>query len=115
MKIIIENFKCPSWNLFYSGTHWSKRKKLVDEIHQIVYYLSKKNKLKPFKNKVAINFEIYYRQARLHDPDNACIKPFIDGLVMSGILKDDNYHCIDEISIRIKQGKENKIIIKIYE
>lgn len=116
MQIIIDNFKCPSWNTLYSSKHWTVRKKMADEIHQLVFYSVKQQikNIKPFEKKVKIIFEIHYKDNRRHDPDNAAIKLILDGLVLAGLLKDDSTKEIKEISIRMKKGQlQNKIIINI--
>ena len=114
MIIEIDNFKCPSLNILYAGVHWAKRKKMVDEIHQLVYYQAI-NKEK-FNQPVKISYEIHYKGKRRHDPDNAAIKIFTDGLVLAGVLKDDSLKEIKEISITMKNNQPtDKIIIKIDE
>ena len=116
MEIVIDNYKCPSWNTFYAGVHWTKRKKKADEIHSLVFGIVHNIKKKVYKLPVKIEIDIHYKDRRRRDPDNACIKPFIDGLVQSGILKDDSSKEIEEISIRLRtEQKEDKITINIYE
>ncbi len=112
-------YKCPSWNDFYMGKHWSIRKKLADEIHELVMFSVRSNRdyLKPkevFKT-CNIFFEIEYKGNRRHDPDNCCVKLFIDGLVKEGIIEDDNSDIVKEIAIRCNNGEQDKVIIHINE
>ena len=115
MRIVIDDFKLPSWNIFYAGKHWHVRKQKADELHQLISYHCYQNKIMgPIKNKVKIHFEIHYKDKRRHDPDNACIKPLIDGLVLIGILKDDSTKEISEIKIKMKVSqKTNQVIMDI--
>src|SRR3990167_9624982 len=39
--ITIKNFRCPSWNKIYSIRHWAKRKAIVDEVRELVFYNKK--------------------------------------------------------------------------
>ncbi len=121
MIIVINNFKCPTWNSIYSSPHWSTRAKQVNEMKKLGYHLAlaERNKQKkeivfPFKNKVNLDFEIHYKDNRRRDIDNAFIKPFLDSLVLVGILKDDNTRYIKKITLRMKVGQlEDKVIINI--
>ena len=117
MKIIIDNYKLPSWNELYAGGHWIKRKKLADEAHELVHwavYQTPKPKPLPFKKKVVIEYEIHYKDKRRRDHDNANVKLITDGLVLSGILADDSTKEIDYIKVQVKIGQpSNKVIINI--
>ena len=117
-KLVLEDCKVPTWNIMYSGVHWSKRRKLVDQIHSLVFYSTAEQigthtgclVTKP----VILDFEIHYKDKRRRDPDNACIKPFIDGLVQAGLLYDDSTEQIRAIIIKMKiKQPSNKVIIKI--
>ena len=116
MEIVINNFKCPSWNTYYAGKHWSQRKKKADEIHALVWLsvLEQVKESVPFSKKVKLIYTVCYKDKRRRDADNAAIKFFTDGLVEANILKDDSAEYVDEISIKIKTGQvDNKVIIKI--
>lgn len=108
--------KCPSWNDMYAGQHWSKRKKLAEEIHELVYFsiLKEGKNFKETFDSCNIFFDIYFKGKRRRDPDNCNVKLFIDGLVMAGVIEDDNSDIIQEIAIRCRTGAEkDKIIIII--
>ena len=81
MKIILDNFKCPSWNEYNSRSHWAKAKKKNDEIYWLVREAVQKSEIEKFKEKVKLIFEIHYKGNRRHDPDNSFLKPIIDGIV----------------------------------
>ena len=117
MQIVIKDFKLPSWNKFYSGVHWAKRKQIVDEAHELVVWAVYQVKNKPELpiKKAIIVYEIYYKDKRRHDVDNCAVKLITDGLVKAGVFKDDNYKIIPEITIRIACGKTDKVVINIEE
>ena len=114
--ITIKDFKCPSWNTYYAGVHWAMRKKKMDEIHELVYWAAHSSKIEPCVDKISILFKVNYSSKRRHDPDNCCVKPFVDGLVKAGILKDDSTKEIESITINCNTEQEtNEVIIDIYE
>ena len=49
------------------------------------------------------------------DADASFTKWFTDGLVAAGVLVDDNAKCIRKISTEEKSGKENELVIEIWE
>ena len=108
------SMKMPSWNTYYAGVHWSKRKRKADELHNLVFCAAKA--LKKVKRVKQCNITViaWYKGKRKHDPDNMYIKPFIDGLVMAGILPDDDCTVVKQISLRaINDCKEDKIFITL--
>lgn len=119
MKLILNQFKMPSWNEYNSRSHWAKAKKKNDEIYWLVYEAIKNSGYKDINDllqnkKVKLIFEIHYKGNRRHDPDNSFLKPIIDGIVKCGLLRDDSTKEIKEIIIRARVGqKENKVIIDI--
>ena len=119
MKITIKD-KCPSWNKLYAGLHWTKRKKMADDIHELVYwavYESKnKPKVLPYKNPVFLEYEVRYKGKRRHDADNCAVKMYCDGLVHSGILAEDDYEHVVGYSVMIFIGQdEDSVTINIKE
>ena len=115
MQQIALDVKCPSWNDMYAGRHWSLRKKIADEIHSLVKYAVYRKNKETFK-KCRIEFVICYKGNRRHDPDNCNIKLFIDGLVVAGIIPDDNSKVIKEITIKCHTGGlKDKVLILIKE
>lgn len=114
VTIEIEDYHCPSWNILYTGVHWVTRKKMVDEIHQMVYFKCRAQKIPLQTQPVKLEFELSYKKRLRHDIDNAFLKPFVDGLVKAGVLTDDSSQYVNEISIKTAIGQpKDKIIIKI--
>ena len=114
VKVELDNFKCPSWNDYYAGKHWSVRKKMADEIHQLVFYKCRQLKILKQTKRVKLLFEIFYKKNVRHDPDNCCAKFFCDGLVHAGVLADDSTRQVKEVAIKMHIGQEcDKVIINI--
>ena len=71
----------------------------------------------PFK-KATILIRVTAKDKRKRDLDsflNAC-KPFLDGIVEAGILEDDNYFCVGEITIIFNENiREDTVTITISE
>lgn len=67
--------------------------------------------------KCNILFEYEFKSKRRRDPDNMIGKFSIDGLVESGLLLDDSYSVIQSLTIKCKQGVEDRtnIVIEIIE
>ncbi len=119
MKIVIEDYKLPSWNMMYAGMHWTKRRQIVKDARSYITFavhtVIDQSDI-PFRHPVTIDYEIHYKDKRRRDPDNACIKILTDGIVQEGIPVDDSYEQITQITIRMRGGQESdKIIITIEE
>lgn len=96
-----------SWNKIYSSNSKWTRKKIADEIHELVWYSCKQAKLKPakkFPKKIEIIAE--YSKKYRRDADNISSKLYIDGMVMADVLPDDDYRYINEITKKIKVGAD---------
>lgn len=65
------------------------------------------------------NFKLAFTRyaTRELDYDNfiASLKPYIDGLVLSGIIKDDSWKFIKSIEIDQVKSKEKMLVIRIEE
>ena len=112
-KLIIHG-KLPSYNLFYGGVHWSKRKALADEWHKMVFYECKNQKIKPIRNPVFLEFDIKFSGSG--DADNFCLKVLIDGLVKAEILRGDDYRFVRSYMVNLEKVKDfERIIIRLIE
>jgi hypothetical protein len=103
---IPKDLKPISSNDFYSGVHWTKRKKIADEWHLKIKLICRELRIEPVK-KCKLIFDFNNR----FDIDNnsAMIKMVIDGMVIAGIFPDDNKDHIKEIVIR--ESKYNRLTI----
>ena len=87
MKIVIPGHRGPSWNDFYSGGHWTKRKEAKDIAQQLVRAYIDPN-ADMFPGRVDIFVTVYFK-SREQDSDNICDKLFIDALKGRVIPEDD--------------------------
>lgn len=88
------------------------RSKLAKEIHEQVWLSCINNNWKQFKKKVNVSITAYYNGKRIHDSDNICSKLYIDGLVKSNIIEDDDTRYVGKVTTEAKIGqKENKVVI----
>ena len=107
MQITIEDYRPPSWNRFYSGMHWAKRKVLADEAHLLVL-LSVRDQCPDadmFSECVDIEMVTYFKN-RPQDTDNLTAKLLIDGLRHAGILSDDTPQQVASVTTRSRVDKE---------
>ena len=95
-----------SVNKFYQQRHWSIRKKLVDEWHELVFYAVKQYKIKKVVN-YPIKVEAVFYLKRSIDIDNCTLKTIIDGLRYAYILEEDSIKYINEINKKTFLDKEN--------
>lgn len=93
-----------SANAFYSGMHFSKRNKIADEWHLVIK--SACRHLHPIMRcKLVFDFNTGYDL----DNNSAMMKMIIDGIVLAGILPDDNKNHVKEITIR--SSNKNRVTI----
>ena len=80
-----------SWNKFYSGMHWTKRKALADATHLVVVAAVRDQipDVEEYKKPVNIRLVAAFKNRPL-DADNICAKLYIDGLIHAGVLVDDS-------------------------
>ena len=96
-----------STNKIYSGMHWTKRSKLKDLYH---------NSLLPFRKMkhedypAAISYIFTFKSKPL-DTTNCTFmcKMLEDGLIANGIIKNDDYLCINETSIIVQKGETDEV------
>ena len=108
MIITIPDERGPSWNDFYSGGHWSKRKNAKDRARQLVRAYLDPN-VEPFDCIVDVFVTVYFK-SRAQDSDNICDKLLIDGLRPWVIVDDDRRYirwactrsAIDKVNPRIE-------------
>lgn len=112
MKFLI-NQKAISWNKLYSCKHWTARKALVDEWHEIVIYELVKEgyRMRYFDKTVDISIIAHCRKPI--DPDNICAKIIIDPL-KGRLFKDDSCKYINSITLKTIKDKNDfiEVIIK---
>lgn len=106
----IKLYKLPkiSLNKWYSGAHWSKRKKIKDSYKLLVKSQFKQVLSKKFSYEVEYEFNF---KTRPLDASNcvAMVK-----LIEDIIFEDDKYNIVTSLNVKSKKSKEEfvKIIIK---
>jgi Holliday junction resolvase RusA-like endonuclease len=96
----------PSLNKWYAGSHWSKRKKLADDWHLAIFIICKQDKIKPIITyPVTITTKSYYKKKKEMDTSNVfpANKLAEDGLVKSGILKDDTIKYVNRHIVEVPE------------
>lgn len=109
-KITLPKTTLPSWNKFYSGMHWAKRKEIVDFIHHEMWAAIKEQKIERIKyngRTLAIHTACYFPNRRTAlDPDNICDKVVIDALKES-VIEDDDWRHIRYATTESRVDSEN--------
>jgi len=89
-------------NMAGNQLHWAQRAKSRKVARQEAYCMAlNKKPEKPFE-RATIEIQITAKDYRRHDGDSFAyaVKAWVDGMVDAGILEDDNYFCVPEITIR---------------
>jgi len=92
-----------TWNTFYAGTHWAKRRRISERWHTLT--LGALGDRRPRIDECYI-VAVAHIRGRAHIPDasNICIKPVEDTLVHAGILADDNPDHVKGVFLRVRTG-----------
>jgi len=81
IKLVLPDEKPKSWNEYWSGVHWTKRKRERDRIHLVVRSVIDPNKAKIYDVPVRININAYFKDKRVQlDAGNIANKAYIDAL-----------------------------------
>ncbi len=104
-----------SSNSIYGGMHWSKRKKIADEFHNVVFYTVKNERVEKIKEYPVHVYYLFTLKGRRMDVLNTSFlaKLLEDGLVRSGILKDDSQEYVKMVTLRCEKGNENCVDVMI--
>lgn len=90
--------------------HYRTRAKWTKERKEEVAWLVKGKKV---KTPVDIHFLITSGNKHLKDPSNYTAKACIDGLVLGGLLPDDNSDYVRRVSFEMQYGEADKMIVKL--
>ena len=114
MKIVLQGERPISWNEFYAGVHWSKRKEEADRVHMLVKCVLINAREVIITDMVDIHVTAYFKN-RPQDPDNICVKPYIDGLI-GNVIEDDTREFVRIVSSQSEIDKDNpRVEIEIVE
>ena len=97
--------------------HWRKAARIRKEWRAVGNASGTQALMKGFDcvDPAVIEFEFIHKMSRRRDIDNYVIsmKPFIDGLVDSGVLVDDSYEHLRHGEHRFTKGTGDQIVIRI--
>ena len=96
--------------------HWAERSKLRHTAKEEAYFRALNKLDKPFE-KAEIDIFVTAGDKRQRDLDGfvSVCKPWIDGLVLAGIIKDDNYFVVSKQSITFQGVGEESVTIIVTE
>ncbi len=107
MRIELYDLPKVSLNQWYSGTHWSKRKKLKDTY--IILVRSQTNHRFSKENKYKVDYHFTFTNNPLDASNCVAMVKMIEDI----LFESDGYKIVREISISSNKGKENKTLITI--
>jgi uncharacterized protein YqgV (UPF0045/DUF77 family) len=107
MKIILKDLPKISLNKWYSGIHWTKRKKIKDTYTLLVKSQFKKVLPKSNTYKVAYNFT--FKNRALDASNCVAMVKMIEDI----IFENDSYKIVKSILITSQKGAEDSVEIKI--
>lgn len=107
ITITIPDERPTSWNTFYAGAHWSKRKKEADRVHQMVRYALPSSVVDsgPLSERVDITVRAYFKN-RPQDASNICAKLYEDALI-GWVIVDDKPEYVRSMRTISEVDKKN--------
>jgi Holliday junction resolvase RusA-like endonuclease len=98
-----------SWNAFYAGGHWSKRKAEKDRVWLVVRSAFPAEVVDgfgwPVTERVKIEVTAYVKSSPM-DADNVCTKLYVDAL-KGWVIPDDDGKWVETVIPRVKIDKAN--------
>ena len=107
MRIELTNLPKVSLNQWYSGKHWTKRKKLKD-IYKILVR-SQTNQSFSDKNEYKVSYHFVFKNRPLDASNCVAMVKMVEDI----LFKNDGYKVVRGLYISSNKGKEDKLIIKI--
>ena len=117
MKLVITlpGERPTSWNKFYSGSHWTKRKAAKDQAALTVRQALPPQVINgegwPARGPVRITVTAYMT-GRLYDVDNVCTKLYIDAL-KGWVIKDDGPDLVTAVTPVVKRSSSPRVELVI--
>lgn len=105
--IILTGLPKISLNAWYSGDHWSKRKKIKDEYHWIVK--SQFKRILPKINKYRVSYTFEFKTKPLDASNCIAMVKMIEDI----IFEDDKWDIIEIGKIKSTKSKTDKVVITI--
>ena len=102
-----------SWNTFYAGSHWSKRKAEAERVHALVRAALDPD-TPPFTRPVHVTVTAYYK-SRPADASNVAAKLYEDGLI-GWLLVDDSPAHVAAVTTCSRVDRERpRVVIEVRE
>jgi len=116
MSFLLELPQLPrELNPNYRG-HWTGRYKASVQAKHDAFYAAKEIQLQHF-NYLQIRVHIYAPNNNVPDPDNALAmaKPYIDGLVLAGVIDNDTKDQVEYLPIQyhIAAGEKHRTVFEV--
>ena len=98
--LVLHDERPKSWNTFWAGIHWRKRKAERDRVHYVVRVAINPNYARMFTVPIDIDIIAYFdttgRKKQLDSP-NIVSKPYIDALI-GWYIEDDSRKYVRRVS-----------------
>ena len=107
MKIIINDLPKLSLNKWYSGVHWTKRKKIKDQYKLIIK--SQFNEVLSKDNSYSVTYLFNFKTRPLDASNCVAMVKLIEDV----IFEDDNYKIVNSITIKSRKSKVDNVEIEI--
>ena len=107
MIIVLNDLPKISLNQWYSGSHWSKRKKIKDNYSLLIKSQCKKTFKKDKRYEVEYNF--YFKTKPLDASNCVAMVKLIEDV----LFKDDKYDIVKSIKITSNKSDKNYVGIKV--
>jgi len=115
-EVIIYKERPKSWNTFWAGTHWRKRKTERDRVYYAVRAAINPAYIKMYKTVIDIDIIVYFDttgKKKQLDSANIVSKPYIDALI-GWYIEDDSRKFVRRVSTQSEVDDDNpRIVIKL--
>ena len=115
--LVLDGEQPVSWNDFYSGVHWSKRKDIARRCHALVRAALDPDD-PPFTKIVKITMTAYYapnRNRRAVDASNITAKLYEDGLVGWWLVSDSPKYVESMTTVSKIDKQRPRLVIEVEE
>lgn len=117
----LEGERAQSWNKYYAGAHWTKRRREAERVHALVmsavadyaaaYWHSV---VTGFTEPVEVSVIARYKSKPV-DVDNVMVKLYIDGLRAARIIIDDDPLHITALHVCSEKYHRDEVVIAVHE
>ena len=115
LRIVLDGHKAPSWNMLYSGVHWSKRSAMKNDVTMAVRVALPDAVVNgegyPYQVPVRIEVHAHY-SGRMLDADNIVDKLYIDAL-KGWVIEDDTPKYVVSAKTVPHKAKTNRVEIVV--